>query len=157
MSRETNSFGNPLIGQTGALRTKSAPILFARARALALALAVFSPAFASKPVTVQPKSVPTQKNLRVESNNSVAHGKKLFERLTCAGCHPNGENTLHPYRPLKGPGFLARYREDGKIELLIRTGVPRAGMPSFSKAQVGDKDMKDLIAYIRSLTSSTKK
>lgn len=123
----------------------------------ALLLAFFSTACAAKPVTVQQKNAPEQKKVQVESIDQVAHGKKLFERLTCAGCHPNGDNTLHPYRPLKGPGFLARYKEDGKIELIIRAGVPRAGMPSFSKAQVGEKDMKDLIAYIRSLTPSSKK
>ena len=122
-----------------------------------LALALFSSACTAKPVTVRPKDAPTQKKVQVESNTGVAHGKQLFDRLTCAGCHPNGENTLHPYRPLKGPGFMDRYKEDGKIELLIRTGVARAGMPSFSKTQVGEKDMKDLIAYIRSLTPSSKK
>lgn len=30
-------------------------------------------------------------------------------------------------------------------------------MPSFSKAQLGEEDMKDLIAYIRSLTPISKK
>lgn len=86
------------------------------------------------------------------SPDKIARGKFLFDKLTCSGCHPNGENSLHPYRPLKGPGFLARYKEDGQIEQLIRTGVLKAGMPSFSKARVDDNDMTDLIAYIRSLT-----
>ena len=129
---------------------------------LTLALAFLSAAYAAKPVTVKAKTTPTcapvtVKKLGAVNSDSVAHGKKLFEKLTCAGCHPNGENSLHPYRPLKGPGFMARYKEDGKIDQLIRSGVPRAGMPSFGKAQVSDKDMKDLIAYIRSLTSISKK
>ncbi len=129
---------------------------------LTLALASFSAAHAAKPVSVKGKTPPTcapvsAKKVEAVNPHSVAHGKKLFERLTCAGCHPNGLNTLHPYRPIKGPGFLARFKEDGKIERLIRTGVPRAGMPSFSKAQLGEKDMKDLIAYIRSLTPVSKK
>ncbi len=136
------------------------PDLFLPQKALAflsLALACSCATYAAKPVTVQPKNALTQKQVEVESFTRVAHGKQLFERLTCAGCHPNGENTLHPYRPLKGPGFLARYKEDGKIEQVIRTGVPRAGMPSFGKSQLSDKDMKDLIAYIRSFTPSSKK
>src|SRR5688572_28581440 len=83
----------------------------------ALLLAFFSTACAAKPVTVHPKDARTQGKVQVGSIDQVARGKKLFERLTCAGCHPNGDNTLHPYRPLKGPGFLARYKEDGKIEL----------------------------------------
>lgn len=91
------------------------------------------------------------------SAEKIARGKFLFDKLTCSGCHPNGENSLHPYRPLKGPGFLARYKEDGQIEQIIRTGVLKAGMPSFSKARVDDNDMTDLIAYIRSLTPASAK
>ena len=119
------------------------------------------PVSAEKTVTVKAKtdSVKTASSQKVSvgSLTQIAHGKKLFERLTCVGCHPSGGNTLHPYRPLKGPGFLARYKEDGQIEKLIRTGVARAGMPAFSKTQVNDKEMKDLIAFIRSMTPSTKK
>lgn len=137
-------------------------LLLASANVAALAVSTFcSGAMAAKPITVQQKNVSTTKKVEVTSNNSnsaqLANGKKLFERLTCAGCHPNGENTLHPYRPLKGPTFQARYKDDGQIEHLIRTGVPRAGMPSFSKTQVSDKEMKDLIAYIRSFTTNLKK
>jgi len=122
----------------------------------------FSRACAEKTVTVRPKnssfkSVAASKKATAGSPNQVARGKKLFERLTCAGCHPNGENTLHPYRPLKGSGFLSRYKEDKQIELLIRTGVARAGMPAFSKIQISDNDMKDLISFVRSLTPKTKK
>ncbi len=124
-------------------------------------LQLLEPVLAEKTATVKVKSdrvstAPAQK-ISVGSLTQIAHGKKLFERLTCVGCHPNGENTLHPYRPLKGQGFLARYKEDGQIEKLIRKGVARAGMPAFSKTQVNDKDMRDLIAFIRSLTPSTKK
>ncbi|MCC7529123.1 MAG: cytochrome c [Candidatus Melainabacteria bacterium] len=129
---------------------------------LTLALAFYNAAYGAKPVSARGKTTPTcapgsAKKRAPVHPNSVTHGKKLFERLTCAGCHPDGLNTLHPYRPIKGPGFLVRFKEDGKIERLIRTGVPRAGMPSFSKAQLGEEDMKDLIAYIRSLTPISKK
>lgn len=84
-------------------------------------------------------------------------GRILFEKLTCAGCHPAGGNALHPYRPLKGPQFAARYKDDKQIQALIRAGVPRAGMPSFSKAQLNDSQMQDLITYIRSFTPDAKK
>lgn len=111
---------------------------------------------AASPVTVKPKVAPSVKKVSVSANNQVASGRKLFEKLTCAGCHPSGGNTLHPYRPLKGPGFLARYKEDRQIDHLIRTGVARAGMPAFNKSQLSDKDMKDLIVFIRSLTPTKK-
>jgi mono/diheme cytochrome c family protein len=91
------------------------------------------------------------------SSGDASKGKILFEKMTCAGCHPAGGNVLHPYRPLKGPQFLARYKEDKQIEALIRTGVPRAGMPSFSKAQLNDAQVKDLISYVRTFTPDAKK
>lgn len=127
-----------------------------------MAVSLFlEPASAEKTVKLKAKSdskpTASSKKVAVGSLTQIAHGKKLFERLTCAGCHPSGGNTLHPYRPLKGPEFLSRYKEDGQIEKLIRAGVARAGMPAFSKTQVNDKDMKDLIAFIRSMTPSTNK
>jgi mono/diheme cytochrome c family protein len=165
MTRQTQTFSIP-IPQSGTFIMKNALIISA------LALVSFGPVFAAKPVTVNLKSSPAHKDVEATVNNKaatgkvaadksvadkIANGKKLFDKLTCSGCHPNGENSLHPYRPLKGPGFLARYKEDGQIEGLIRTGVLKAGMPSFSKARLNDKDMKDLIAYIRSLTPTTLK
>ncbi len=126
-----------------------APLCFARTEA----------AQPQKPAerAIEKPKVTLKSNQVKSSPTQVAHGQKLFERLTCAGCHPNGGNTLHPYRPLKGAGFLTRYKEDGQIEHLIRKGVPTAGMPAFSKAQLNDKDMTDLIAFIRSLTPDSKK
>lgn len=144
---------------------------------IAALLANLSPAFAAKPADLHPKCAPAQKNIPATAKGKgandrvseqkpaaekvtpekIANGKQLFERLTCAGCHPNGENSLHPYRPLKGPGFLDRYKEDRQIEHLIRTGVLKAGMPSFSKLRLSDSEMKDLVAYIRSLTPPTAK
>lgn len=114
-------------------------------------------ASAEKAVSVKakPDSPSASKKVSAAAPTQVARGKKLFERLTCVGCHPNGENSLHPYRPLKGPGFRARYKEDGQIEKLIRSGVAKAGMPAFNKTQVNDRDMKDLIAFIRSMTPNT--
>jgi len=144
----------------------------------ALGFGCFSQSWAARPVDVQPAGAKPAKEIHAgarggevgdkaasakpesgspASAERIANGKKVFEKLTCAGCHPNGENSLHPYRPLKGPGFLARYKDDKQIEQLIRTGVLKAGMPSFSKVRLNDHDMLDLIAYIRSLTPPTAK
>ncbi len=85
------------------------PGLFLTRRALViltLALASSSAAYAAKPVTVQPKNAPGLKKVQVAGIDQVAHGKKLFERLTCAGCHPNGDNTLHPYRATQRSGIF---------------------------------------------------
>jgi len=86
----------------------------------------------------------------------VALGKQIFERSTCQTCHPAGDNTLHPSKPLKGPAFAAKYKDDGAIAKVVRQGVPNTGMPPFSKVQVSDRDLKLVIAYIRSLTPPTK-
>jgi mono/diheme cytochrome c family protein len=86
----------------------------------------------------------------------VALGKQIFERSTCQTCHPSGDNTLHPSKPLKGPAFVAKYKVDGAIAKVIRQGVPNTGMPPFSKVQVSDRDLKLVIAYIRSLTPPPK-
>ena len=88
--------------------------------------------------------------------NEIAVGKQLFERTTCQSCHPGGENTLHPSKPLKGPSFAAKYKDDAAIAKVIRQGVPNTGMPPFSKLQMSDRDLKLVIAYIRSLTPQTK-
>ncbi|MBX9669995.1 MAG: cytochrome c [Candidatus Obscuribacterales bacterium] len=79
-------------------------------------------------------------------------GQNIFETLTCVDCHKGGGNSVHPSRPLKGESFLKRYPKDSKIEKLIRSGVAGASMPSFGTDVINEGDMKDLIAYIRSLT-----
>jgi mono/diheme cytochrome c family protein len=79
-------------------------------------------------------------------------GKKVFERATCVGCHANGDNLLLPNHPIKGPKFQRRYKDDTVLEQVIRHGFPSAGMPGFPKHEINEKEMKALIAYVRSLT-----
>lgn len=86
-------------------------------------------------------------------------GKKLFQDMQCAICHTDGGNNLNPERPLKGPAFLKRFPADDNKELdkIIRVGIPAKGMPAFGKDKLSDKDLCDLVAYIRSLTPPAKK
>lgn len=88
----------------------------------------------------------------VNNEPAAERGKKLFEKATCAGCHPAGENLLHPSKVLKGPSFAQRYKLDADLVKVIRNGVPNTGMPAFSKEQLSEGEVKDIIAYIRSLT-----
>jgi mono/diheme cytochrome c family protein len=88
--------------------------------------------------------------------SEVSLGKQIFERTTCQSCHPGGDNTLHPSKPLKGPAFAGKYKDDAAIAKVVRQGVPNTGMPAFSKIQVSDRDLKLVIAYIRSLTPQAK-
>lgn len=87
-----------------------------------------------------------------EKDNSVSRGRKLFESATCAGCHPSGDNLVHPSKLLKGKEFAAKFKKDSDIAKIVRSGVLNTGMPSFSKQQLSDAELKEIIAYIRSLT-----
>jgi mono/diheme cytochrome c family protein len=89
------------------------------------------------------------------SQDDVVAGKKLFERSSCAGCHPGGTNLLHPNQPIKGKAFEAKYKDDASIAKVVRSGFPNSGMPPFSQARLSDQDLKQIIAYVRSLTPST--
>ena len=87
---------------------------------------------------------------------SASAGQAIFERANCAMCHPGGNNTMAPGHPVKGPEFARKYAEDSLLESIIRKGFPEVGMPAFSKEQIDDKEMKELIAYVRTLTAPIK-
>jgi len=78
------------------------------------------------------------------------HGAKVFQEASCAVCHPGGGNTTNPKKPIKGDKFVNEYKDDSKIEKVVRHGL--GSMPAFNPKMISDSDLKDLIAYIRSLT-----
>jgi len=84
----------------------------------------------------------------------VIKGKILFEKATCAGCHPAGGNLLHPSKPLKGQEFARKYKSDAEIVKVIRTGIANTGMPAFTCEQINDEELRSILTYIRSLTPS---
>jgi mono/diheme cytochrome c family protein len=83
-------------------------------------------------------------------------GKAVFTKNQCVACHLGGENTMDPAHPIKGAAFSQKYKDDQVLESTIRKGFPQEGMPSFTKALINDSDMKDLVAYVRSLSKSSK-
>ena len=85
------------------------------------------------------------------SQGNPAKGAKVFEKATCAGCHPGGGNAMNPQKPLHGPAFAAKYKDDAQLVKVIRCGIKNSAMPPFSKDMVSDVEMKDLVAYLRSL------
>jgi mono/diheme cytochrome c family protein len=91
------------------------------------------------------------------SDPQVEAGKKVFERNMCVNCHTNGENTLSPSKPLKGEKFQKKYKDDKVLEQVIRTGFPAEGMQPQSKDSINDKEMKELIAYVRTFTPAQPK
>nr|AIA18163.1 Dihydrofolate reductase [uncultured bacterium] len=86
----------------------------------------------------------------------LRNGAAVFERATCAMCHPNGDNTLCPDKPLKGPAFMRRFSSDAAIEKVIRKGVPNSAMAPFDRDRISDKEMKDVVAYIRTFSANQK-
>jgi mono/diheme cytochrome c family protein len=101
------------------------------------------------------ESAENNKNVKVQ-NVSVNAGREIFERSNCAMCHPGGNNTMDPGHPIKGPDFAHKYADDALLEATIRKGFPDVGMPTFSKKQIDEQEMKNLIAYVRGLTAPSK-
>jgi mono/diheme cytochrome c family protein len=79
-------------------------------------------------------------------------GERIFKKAYCIGCHAGGGNALMPDKPIKGKAFSDRYVQDSVLEQTIRKGFPASGMPEFGKDQISERQMKDLILYIRSFT-----
>jgi mono/diheme cytochrome c family protein len=82
-------------------------------------------------------------------------GQQVFENNTCIDCHVGGGNSVKPSKPIKGEAFAKKYKDDAKIEKVIREGIAGTTMLPTRKEQINDSDLKDLVAYIRSLTPAS--
>jgi mono/diheme cytochrome c family protein len=80
---------------------------------------------------------------------NVAKGKVIFDKMTCAVCHPGGGNTIDKSKALTSPSM--KKMSEAQICAIIRNGVKGTAMPAFGKDKISDAAMKDLVAYIRSL------
>jgi mono/diheme cytochrome c family protein len=82
----------------------------------------------------------------------VGRGGRVFQR-TCSGCHgPDGRGVMRlglakPPRDLTNADFHAHVTDD-QLRSVIRTG--KGQMPAFG-GLMGDDDLNDVIAYIRTL------
>ena len=98
-----------------------------------------------------------QQQANAGATGDAKRGEQAFKKATCASCHPGGGNIVNPKDPLKGPKFAAEFKDDAKIEKVVRDGIKGTPMPAFSKARLSDEDLKDIVAYIRSLTPKSGK
>src|SRR3954462_5934538 len=73
------------------------------------------------------------------TNPKVKHGQILYNTY-CAKCHPTGEAGLGP-EILAKPGFARR----------VQTRHGLGAMPSFKVDELGKPELKDIMAYLRSL------
>lgn len=97
-----------------------------------------APAVTTTPAPAAATTVP------VVAAANVDAGKALFTRL-CNGCHPGGNAGVGP--ALRGAEFESEFAEDDKVKKVTREG--KGAMPPFS--QLTDKELGDLVAYIRTL------
>ncbi|MGL6095204.1 MAG: cytochrome c [Fimbriiglobus sp.] len=95
--------------------------------------------------------------------DSIENGKKLFA-TTCAGCHgPSGrgdgpqvkdmknENGT-PNKPRDLTAGIYKYGGDhARLFTRIRLGIPGTPMPATPASTVPDKDLADLVNFVRSL------
>jgi len=79
-----------------------------------------------------------------EVNSDAMQGRHLF-LMNCAHCH--GDDA----RGEEGPDLHDLHRSDTRIHDVITAGI-KGEMPSFGK-KLGDPDVRQLIAYLRTLHS----
>lgn len=97
------------------------------------------------------RPIPAKTPLPDLRNGNAIRGGELFGQL-CAGCH--GENRLAP--TLGNPAFQ-NSASDEFIARTILSGRPDTAMPAFRRAGaagLGDDEIRDLVAYLRSLRKS---
>jgi mono/diheme cytochrome c family protein len=73
----------------------------------------------------------------------LTDGKKLFMK-NCDQCHPRGESGLAPALNNKPhPSFLIKFQ--------VRHGL--GAMPSFSKEDISDRELENIVLYLQTLRS----
>jgi mono/diheme cytochrome c family protein len=81
------------------------------------------------------------------ASQEVAQGEVVYMRY-CQKCHPGGEAGLGPAinnKPL--PGFMIRFQ--------VRNGV--GVMPAFKDGVIADRELDDLVAYMKTLRQAKDK
>lgn len=73
-------------------------------------------------------------------------GEELF-RQYCAGCHPNGGNTVIPAKSLDRKA-LAAANISTAGDIVDRMRNPGQGMPAYSRNIITDKDAEKIAEFI---------
>lgn len=85
----------------------------------------------------------------------VQRGSMLFSS-NCEMCHPGGLNSLTPEKPLRGAAFASKYPQDAMIFNVVRKGIPKTVMSPFSPQRLDDAQVRDIVAFVRSMTPPAK-
>ncbi|MBI3282234.1 MAG: c-type cytochrome [Acidobacteria bacterium] len=82
------------------------------------------------------------------ARGSAERGHRLFT-MNCAGCH--GVGGKNGFAPALANAVFQKAATDAFIAETIRNGRGNTPMPSFGRAGLGQQEIGDLLAYIRSL------
>src|SRR6266849_1371180 len=117
----------------------------------AVAGLLFCAAFLSFDLNSIAEEWPWDPPVAQQAEQPLALGRQLFENR-CSGCHGldgrGGERA--PDLATRAP---AQRRSDAAIALIIRAGIPSAGMPAFPI--LDDSALHSLVAYLRFLQGKT--
>ena len=92
----------------------------------------------------QTQTSPAQTEANKASSGDAAQGQKYFEQAGCGWCHAEAGRVAG-----KGPKLEGTERSDSFIAFRIKHGK-EGTMPAFG-ATFNDKQIADILAYIRSL------
>jgi mono/diheme cytochrome c family protein len=87
------------------------------------------------------KSEPTVGKTMTITDKRTLNGQEKY-MMYCQKCHPGGEAGLGPaLNSNPAPGFIKKFQ--------VRHGL--GAMPSFNKEEISDRDLKDIIRYVKAL------
>src|SRR5438552_8467661 len=115
---------------------------------IAIALGVAAERFTIAQDRAAARSEPRASKNTLEGNPlAVSNGKAMF-RTRCAGCHgPDAHGYLGPDLT----GFWAAGGTDDRMFDIVRRGVEGTEMPPADLQRVPDRDIWQMLAYVRSL------
>src|SRR5438477_7204303 len=118
----------------------------------AIALSVVGHAWLYPPAaavaTVQNTATRATKNPLEGKPDAIGNGRAMF-RTRCAGCHgPDARGYLGPDLT----GFWAAGGADDRMFDIVRRGVPGTEMTAADPLRVLDKDIWQVLAYVRTLS-----
>lgn len=86
---------------------------------------------------------------RQQSNSTNLTGEQIFYR-SCNTCHPSGKKGMGP----RLDQVNEHYPEDVQLAALIRKG--KGMMPPQAKDDLNEDELKNIMAYVRTLSESLK-
>lgn len=87
--------------------------------------------------------------MREASNSTNLTGEQIFYR-SCNTCHPSGKKGMGPRLDMVNE----HYPEDAQLATLLRKG--KGMMPPLAPEDINEEELKNIIAYVRTLSTNLK-